>query len=104
MIRSICDHDKMQPVVQCCRDHVNYLLQQQDIVRVACVDDRGIHRSVAVAEILQAVCKRRGYNTHGPFHMEQPRWKEDEFCQHCKHCDPNDNKEALYTVTADYCW
>ena len=92
----------MQRLVENCGDEVNYLLEQQDIVRVACVDDRGIHRSVAVAEILQAICKKKGYNTKEPFHMEEPRWKTQKFCQDCEHCLPNVRKTALYTVTADY--
>ena len=63
----------MQRLVEYCRDGVNSLLEQQDLVRVACVDDRGIHRSVAVAQILKAVCEMKGYNTLGPVHMEEPR-------------------------------
>ena len=92
----------MQPLVEYCRDNVNKLLEQQDIVRVACVDDRGIHRSVAVAEILQAVCKMKGYNTKGPVHMEEPRWRPRAFCRTCEDCLPNEDKAALYIATADY--
>ena len=102
MIRKVCDHDNMVPVVQDCRKRINDLLQQQDIVRVACVDDRGIHRSVAVAEILQAVCKKKGYNTKGPFHLEEGRWKEGEWCRTCEDCFRNEDKAALYIATAEY--
>ena len=102
MIRSVCDHDRMKPLVQVCRDRINDLLQQQDIVRVACVDDRGIHRSVAVAKILQAVCKMKGYNTKGPIHMEKHRWKQGKWCRACKDCRPNQSKECLYRAVPDY--
>ena len=102
LIRSVCDHVGMQRLVEYCRDRVNSLLEQQDIVRVACVDDRGIHRSVAVASILQAICKKKGYNTKGPFHMEKPRWKKENFCRRCEHCDHNEKKAKLYTATAIY--
>ena len=102
MIRSVCDDDNMKPVVQECRDRIKDLLQQQDIVRVACVDDHGRHRSVAVAKILQAICKKKGYNTKGPFHMEEPKWKKQKMCLDCEHCRPNKGKANLYTVTANY--
>ena len=102
MIRSVCEHDNMKPVVEKCRKRIKELLKQQDIVRVACVDDHGRHRSVAVAKILQAICKKKGYNTKGPFHMEEPRWKKESFCQECKHCLPNKDKAMLYIATADY--
>ena len=92
----------MQRLVEYCRDRVNSLLEQQDIVRVACVDDRGIHRSVAVVEILQAVCKMKGYNTKGPFHLEEHRWKEGVWCRTCEDCLHNEDKVALYRAVAEY--
>ena len=92
----------MQPLVEYCRDRINTLLQQQDIVRVACVDDRGIHRSVAVAKILQAVCKMKGYNTKGAVHLEESRWRKGAFCRICEDCLRNEDKAALYVATSDY--
>ena len=102
MIRSVCEHDNMKPVVQKCRKRIKELLQQQDIVRVACVDDHGRHRSVAVAKILQAICEEQGYNTLGPFDQEAPRWKKEKCCRSCYHCDHNEEKAKLYKRTASY--
>ena len=92
----------MQPVVECCRDRINDLLQQQDIVRVACVDDRGIHRSVAVAQILQAVCEMKGYNSQGPYHIDKRKWNPQKMCFDCKDCRPNCAKNDLYKAVAKY--
>ena len=102
MIRSVCEHDNMKPVVEKCRKRIKELLKQQDIVRVACVDDHGRHRSVAVAKILQAICKMNGYNTKGPFHMERRRWSPKRICLDCEHCRPNNAKATLYTTYATY--
>ena len=92
----------MKPVVQECRDRIKYFLRYQDFVRVACVDEHGRHRSVAVAKILQAICEEQGYNTLGPFDKEAPRWKKENFCRSCYHCDHNEKKAKLYTATAIY--
>ena len=92
----------MKPVVQECRDRIKYKLQYQDIVRVVCVDERGRHRSVAVAKILQAICEEQGYKTFGPYPQEKHRWKKEEFCHRCYHCDHNEEKAQLYKRTATY--
>ena len=102
MIRSVCEHDNMKPVVEKCRKRIKELLKQQDIVRVACVDDHGRHRSVAVAKILQAICKMNGYKTRGAFHMERHRWSPKRICLDCEHCRPNNAKANLYTTYATY--
>ena len=92
----------MKPVVQECRDRIKYFLRYQDFVRVACVDDYGRHRSVAVAKILQAICKKKGYNTKGPFHKEEHRWNSEKTCLDCEHCRHNKAKAKLYTAYATY--
>ena len=101
MIRQICTHENMKPVVQECRDRIKYCLEYQDIVKVVCVDEHGRHRSVAVAKILQAICAEQGYKTFGPHAREKHRWKEN-FCRDCEHCLDNEEKAQLYKRTATY--
>ena len=67
----------------------------RDTIRVVCVCDHGIHQSVAVSTILQAVYANMGFNSKGPFHLSKAAWHK-YVCDRCKDCKPNDRKDELF--------
>ena len=88
--------------IETCRRKVDALFsQQKDVVRVACCDSHGIHRSYAVATILQGICEAKGYTSTGPYHMDKLQWT-DTVCTKCKSCRPSDHKEVLYETMAEH--
>ena len=101
LIQSVCEETGFLTLMRDCQRRVEYLLQQQDTVRVACCCDRGRHRSVAVATILQGVCEVKGYTSTGPYHIDECKWKE-KICTNCKGCRPNNQKTQLYEIVATH--
>ena len=67
----------------------------RDTIRVVCTCDHGIHQSVAVSTILQAVYANMGFNSKGPFHLSKAAWHK-YVCDRCKDCKPNDRKDELF--------
>ena len=85
--------------MQACQSKVDLLFQEHDTVRVACGDSAGMHRSVAVATILQGVFRVKGYTTQGPYHLDKGNWKKG-MCTNCPDCLPNAQKNKLYEKLA----
>ena len=70
-------------------------------VRVLCICETYVHKSVAVAAIMQDVYHQEGYKSKGPRHIS--RCEPDAICWKCKKCRPNVEKDKLMSfVQADY--
>ena len=70
-------------------------------VRVLCICETYVHKSVAVAAIMQDVYHQEGYKSKGPRHIS--RCEPDAICWRCKKCRPNVEKDKLMSfVQADY--
>ena len=89
-------------LIRQCQELVDALVTKpHDVVRVACCDSHGIHRSYAVATILQGICEAKGYTSTGPHHMDAVQWTET-VCTRCRSCQPSDHKDLLYAMMAPY--
>ena len=70
-------------------------------VRVLCICETYVHKSVAVAAIMQEIYHQEGYNSKGPHHIS--RCEPDAICWRCRKCRPNVEKDKLMSfVQADY--
>ena len=70
-------------------------------VRVLCICETYVHKSVALAAIMQDVYHQEGYKSKGPRHIS--RCEPDAICWRCKKCRPNVEKDKLMSfVQADY--
>ena len=70
-------------------------------VRVLCICETYVHKSVAVAAIMQEIYHQEGYNSKGPHHIS--RCDPDAICWRCRKCKPNVEKDKLMSfVQADY--
>ena len=96
-------------LIRQCQELVDALFsKQQDVVRVACCDSHGIHRSYAMATLLQGICeakkceaKKKKYNTQGPHHLDAAPWAAT-ICTTCELCRPSDEKYLMYTRKVVY--
>ena len=71
------------------------------IVRVLCICETYVHKSVAVAAIMQEIYHQEGYKSKGPQHIS--RCEPDAICWRCRKCRPNVEKDKLMSfVQADY--
>ena len=71
-------------------------------VRVMCICENGVHKSVAVAAIMQEVYHQEGYNSKGPHHISRCD-PLPSMCWRCGKCKPNVEKDTLMSfVQADY--
>ena len=84
--------------IKTCQTKVDALFsQQKDVVRVACCDSHGIHRSYAMATLLQGICEAtKKYNSQGPHHLDAEQWAAT-VCTGCESCLPSDEKDLLYS-------
>ena len=88
--------------IKTCQTKVDALFsQQRDVVRVACCDSHGIHRSYAMATLLQGICEakkceaKKKYNTQGPHHLDAAPWAAT-ICTTCEFCRPSDEKYLFF--------
>ena len=109
-LRLLSIKDTVHSLIRKCQTKVDDLIsQQRDVVRVACCDDHGIHRSYAMATLLQGICEakkceatnRKKYNTQGPHHLDAARWAAT-VCTTCEYCRPSDNKYLFFRRKAIY--
>ena len=70
----------------------------QNTIRVMCICGEGKHRSVGVSSTLRSVYLRLGFNSLGPFHFSELEGGWRGMCSTCKHCKPNEHKEAMVTA------
>ena len=68
-----------------------------DTVRVMCVCEGGMLKSVAVAALLQAVYRQEGFNSSGPHHLSKCD-ALPSICWSCTECNPNWKKDVLYSI------
>ena len=103
LVGMLCKEPSFRKLMKDCQELVDHLFsrKKQDVVRVACCDSHGIHRSYAVATILQGVCEVSGYTSTGPVHIDECNWKE-KICTNCKGCRPNNQKTQLYEMVATH--
>ena len=71
-------------------------------VRVMCICEKGVQKSVAVAAIMQEIYHQEGYNSKGPHHTSRCD-PLPGMCWRCGKCKPNVEKDTLMSfVQADY--
>ena len=71
-------------------------------VRVLCICENGVHKSVAVAAIMQEIYHQEGYNSKGPHHISRCD-PLPSMCWRCGKCKPNVAKDTFMSfVHADY--
>ena len=71
-------------------------------VRVLCICENGVHKSVAVAAIMQEIYHQEGYNSKGLRHISRCD-PLPSMCWRCGKCKPNVEKDTLMSfVQADY--
>ena len=71
-------------------------------VRVMCICENGVQKSVAVAAIMQEIYHQEGYNSKGPHHISRCD-PLPSMCWRCGKCKPNVEKDTLMSfVQADY--
>ena len=71
-------------------------------VRVMCICEKGVQKSVAVAAIMQEIYRQEGYNSKGPHHISRCD-PLPSMCWRCGKCKPNVEKDTLMSfVQADY--
>ena len=100
--RACIESHGFRMLVNECRDQAFSLWASgQNTIRVMCISDEGRHRSVAVSSTLRSVYLRLGFNSLGPFHFSELEGGWRGMCSTCKHCKPNEHKEALLTSLAD---
>ena len=67
-----------------------------------CICENGVHKSVAVAAIMQEIYHQEGYNSKGPCHISRCD-PLSSMCWSCGKCKPNVQKDTLMSfVQADY--
>ena len=92
--------DGFRELLKECRDQAAGLWASgQNTIRVICISDQGMHRSVSVSSALQFVYLKLGFNSLGPYHMSRGHWWSD-ICHTCKDCKPNAYKEGMMTAWA----
>ena len=102
LLKMLSASPSVHNLIRKCQKRVDALFsQQQDVVRVACCDSHGIHRSYAVATILQGICEAKGYTSTEPYHIDELQWKET-ICTKCMSCRPSDHKTVLYEMMAKH--
>ena len=103
-LRMLSTRPTVQGLIKTCQTKVDALFsQQRDVVRVACCDSHGIHRSYAMATLLQGICEakkceatnRKKYNTQGPHHLSAALWAAT-VCTTCEYCRPSDEKDLFF--------
>ena len=67
-------------------------------VRVWCICENGVHKSLAVAKIMQDAFHHEGYNSKGPY----PINPELELCWNCDSCKPNHDTDMCMCSVAAY--
>ena len=94
---------KVHRLIKECQTQVDDLIsQQRDVVRVACCDSHGIHRSYAMATLLQGICEAKNdYISQGPRHLDAEQWAAT-VCTGCESCLPSDEKDLLYNKKVVY--
>ena len=97
LVGMLCKEPEFRKLMKDCQKLVDHLFSTQDVVRVACCDSHGIHRSYAVATILQGICEAEGYTSPGPYHLDKQLWKKT-ICTKCTDCRRSDHKTLLYEV------
>jgi hypothetical protein len=86
----------------CCRRAEVLCRGDVPVIKVLCICDRGLHRSVAVATTLQAMYQQQGYNSIGPCNLSRSSWMRGT-CDVCMHCKPNKEKDTLiHTLAKSY--
>ena len=63
-------------------------------VRVVCICETGVHKSVAFAAIMQDIYHQEGYNSKGPHHLSKGDTLPS-ICWKCTECKPSAAKLAL---------
>ena len=97
LLRILSTRETVQRHIRTCRSKVDALFsQQKDVVRVACFDNHGIHRSYAMATLLQGICEAtKKYNSQGPHHLDAAQWAAT-VCTTCDYCRPSDEKYLFF--------
>ena len=103
LLRMLSIKKSVQRHIETCRRKVDALFsQQKDVVRVACFDNHGIHRSYAMATLLQGICEAtKKYNSQGPHHLDAEQWAAT-VCTRCNSCLPSDEKDLLFARKVVY--
>ena len=71
-------------------------------VRVMCICEKGVQKSVAVAAIMQDIYHQEGYNSKGPYHISRAD-PLPSMCWKCGECNANMEKDTLMSfVQADF--
>ena len=65
-------------------------------VRVWCLCENGVHKSLAVAKIMQDTYHHEGYNTKGPYPMNP----DTDVCWNCDSCKPNHDTDVCMCAVA----
>ena len=102
-LRMLSIRPTVQGLIKMCQTEVDDLIsQQRDVVRVACCDSHGIHRSYAMATLLQGICEAtKKYNSQGPHHLDAAPWAAT-VCTTCEYCRPSDYKYLFFRRKAIY--
>ena len=102
-LRLLSIKEKVHSLITKCQTKVDDLIsQQRDVVRVACCDSHGIHRSYAMATLLQGICEAtKKYNSQGPHHLDAEQWAAT-VCTRCESCLPSAEKDLLYARKVVY--
>ena len=102
-LRMLSIKDTVHRLIRKCQTQVDDLIsQQRDVVRVACCDSHGIHRSYAMATLLQGICEAtKKYNSQGPHHLDAAQWAAT-VCTTCEMCLPSDEKDLFFRKKVVY--
>ena len=103
LLRMLSIKHSVHKHIKTCQTKVDDLIsQQKDVVRVACCDSHGIHRSYAMATLLQGICEAKNdYISEGPHHMDAEQWAAT-VCTRCNSCLPSDERDLLYARKVVY--
>ena len=84
-----------------CNGRAQELWKTQDGIKVVCCCPDGWHASVAIAPILHACFKMKGYEVAGPYHLGKWSWRSDCICSDCPECMPNEEKNEMIAVVTE---
>ena len=100
LLKSVINCSAFKTILQDLRSKLEEQWQHKNLVLVMCVDQHGRHRSRALAAIMKAFFKIKGFTSHGPFHCSTVGWKQKQcVLERCR--KRQEDTQKIYAALAD---